>query len=126
VKKTPEDRHKGSKESPCCHADPARVDGKMEKDKLSPGLTEASGLVRKSDNGVGHKPADDSGPFKTEEVSEIIPPKSEMRHGKYKKKTSKKKSFNPWRELDKASKKSVSRRDLVTGLFRFLPRQDDK
>jgi hypothetical protein len=34
--------------------------------------------------------------------------------------------FNPWRELDTASKKSVSRRDLLRGLFRFLPEKDEK
>jgi hypothetical protein len=33
--------------------------------------------------------------------------------------------FNPWRELDKASKKSMTRRHLLRGLFRFLP-DDDK
>lgn len=29
--------------------------------------------------------------------------------------------FNPWRELDKASKKTMSRRHLLRGIFRFLP-----
>lgn len=29
--------------------------------------------------------------------------------------------FNPWRELDKASRKTMSRRQLLRGVFRFLP-----
>ncbi|MBW2319092.1 MAG: pentapeptide repeat-containing protein, partial [Deltaproteobacteria bacterium] len=34
----------------------------------------------------------------------------------------KKREFNPWRELDKVSKKNMSRRDLIRGVFRFLPK----
>lgn len=43
-----------------------------------------------------------------------------------KKLRSKKRDFNLWRELDKASSKTVSRRDLLRGLFRFLPEDNDK
>jgi len=35
-------------------------------------------------------------------------------------------SFNPWRELDKASKKTMSRRDMLRGVFRFLPKEKEK
>ena len=41
------------------------------------------------------------------------------------KKRQKKAEFNPWRKLDKASKKSMTRRHLLRGLFRFLP-EDEK
>ncbi len=40
--------------------------------------------------------------------------------------TTEKKEFNPWQELDKASKKSVSRRDLLRGVCRFLPDENEK
>ncbi len=33
----------------------------------------------------------------------------------------KKVEFNPWRELDRVSKKTMSRRDMLRGVFRFLP-----
>jgi uncharacterized protein YjbI with pentapeptide repeats len=45
---------------------------------------------------------------------------------RYQKTVKPKTEFNPWRELDKASKKSMSRRDLLRGLFRFLPEKDEK
>ncbi len=39
----------------------------------------------------------------------------------YRKRPIKRAEFNPWRELDKVSKKTMSRRHLLRGLFRFLP-----
>jgi uncharacterized protein YjbI with pentapeptide repeats len=36
----------------------------------------------------------------------------------------KKVEFNPWRELDRVSKKTMSRRDMLRGVFRFLPDKD--
>ncbi len=126
MKKKLEPRCENRKDSTPRQADPAVSDGKLEKEKSARGVSESSDPIQKDENHVPHNRPDHPETFPTEEVSEIIPPKSEMRHGKYKKRTSKKKSFNPWRELDRASKKNVSRRDLVTGLFRFLPRQDDK
>ena len=38
----------------------------------------------------------------------------------------KKAEFNPWRELDRVSKKTMSRRDMLRGVFRFLPDKDRK
>jgi len=38
----------------------------------------------------------------------------------------KKAEFNPWRELDKASKKTMSRRDMLRGVFRFLPEKKEE
>ena len=38
----------------------------------------------------------------------------------------KKQDFNPWRKLDEASRKTVSRRDLLRGVFRFLPKKNDE
>ena len=65
--------------------------------------------------------------FETEDPVEIIPPREtpERQHSQKKSKI-RKREFNPWAELDKASKKNVTRRDLITGLFRFLPREHDK
>jgi len=37
-----------------------------------------------------------------------------------------KKEFNPWRELDRVSKKNVSRRQMLRGVFRFLPKKEEK
>ena len=37
----------------------------------------------------------------------------------------KKTEFNPWRELDKVSKKTMSRRQILRGIFRFLPEKKD-
>jgi uncharacterized protein YjbI with pentapeptide repeats len=37
------------------------------------------------------------------------------------KKLRKRTEFNPWRKLDEASKKTMSRRHLLRGIFRFLP-----
>jgi uncharacterized protein YjbI with pentapeptide repeats len=37
------------------------------------------------------------------------------------KKPRKRAEFNPWRELDNVSKKTMSRRHLLRGIFRFLP-----
>lgn len=34
--------------------------------------------------------------------------------------------FNPWEKLDQASKKSVSRRQVLRGIFRFLPEKEEK
>lgn len=34
--------------------------------------------------------------------------------------------FNPWRELDKVSKKKMSRRQILRGVFRFLPEKEEK
>jgi hypothetical protein len=34
--------------------------------------------------------------------------------------------FDPWRKLDQASKKSMSRREVLRGIFRFLPERDEK
>ena len=34
--------------------------------------------------------------------------------------------FNPWRKLDQASKKSMSRREVLRGIFRFLPEKEEK
>ena len=64
--------------------------------------------------------------FETEDPIEIVPPRKNPECRRNKKKPRKKKEFNPWTELDKASRKNVTRRDLITGLFRFLPREDDK
>jgi len=64
-------------------------------------------------------------PFGTDDPVEFIPPAAEEQRQKHKKRVKKKKEFNPWAELDKASKKNVSRRDLITGLFKFLPRDKD-
>jgi hypothetical protein len=36
-----------------------------------------------------------------------------------------KKEFNPWQALDQASKKSVSRRQMIRGAFRFLPKKEE-
>lgn len=33
--------------------------------------------------------------------------------------------FNPWRELDRVSKKDMSRRQLLRGIFRFLPEKKE-
>jgi hypothetical protein len=33
--------------------------------------------------------------------------------------------FNPWRELDRVSKKTMSRRDMLRGVFRFLPEKKE-
>lgn len=67
------------------------------------------------------------GIFETEDPLEIIPPAAtEQRRTSTMPRKHNKKEFNPWGELDKASKKNVSRRDLITGLFRFLPRKDEK
>jgi uncharacterized protein YjbI with pentapeptide repeats len=38
----------------------------------------------------------------------------------------KKAEFNPWRELDRVSKKTMSRRDMLRGVFRFLPEKKDE
>ena len=38
----------------------------------------------------------------------------------------KKTEFNPWRELDKVSKKTMSRRQILRGIFRFLPESKDE
>jgi uncharacterized protein YjbI with pentapeptide repeats len=38
----------------------------------------------------------------------------------------KKTEFNPWRELDKVSKKTMSRRQILRGIFRFLPERKDE
>lgn len=65
-------------------------------------------------------------PFGKDDPVEFIPPAAEEQRHKPKKRVKRKKEFNPWTELDKASKKNVSRRDLITGLFRFLPRDEDK
>lgn len=35
-----------------------------------------------------------------------------------------KKEFNPWQELDRVSKKSVSRREMLQGAFHFLPKKE--
>jgi|GEM_PF-4251148 len=65
--------------------------------------------------------------FEAEDPVEIVPPRenAERRSSKNKRKRSKR-EFNPWTELDKVSRKNVTRRDLISGLFRFLPREDDK
>lgn len=58
-----------------------------------------------------------------DDVWEIIPPTKtpqKTRHNKNVKR--KKREFNPWRELDKVSKKNMTRRDLIRGVFRFLPK----
>lgn len=34
--------------------------------------------------------------------------------------------FNPWRELDRVSKKTMSRRDMLRGVFRFLPKKKEE
>lgn len=44
----------------------------------------------------------------------------------YQKRVKPKTEFNPWRELDRASKKSMSRRELLRGVFRFLPEKNEK
>jgi hypothetical protein len=36
-----------------------------------------------------------------------------------------KKAFNPWHELDRVSKKNVSRRDLFRGFAKILPKDKD-
>jgi len=38
----------------------------------------------------------------------------------------KKPEFNPWRELDRVSKKTMSRRDMLRGVFRFLPKKKEE
>lgn len=38
----------------------------------------------------------------------------------------KKAEFNPWRELDRVSKKTMSRRDMLRGVFRFLPEKKEE
>ena len=38
----------------------------------------------------------------------------------------KKTEFNPWRELDRVSKKTMSRRDMLRGVFRFLPEKKEE
>jgi len=38
----------------------------------------------------------------------------------------KKAEFNPWRKLDQVSKKTMSRRDMLRGVFRFLPEKKEK
>jgi uncharacterized protein YjbI with pentapeptide repeats len=53
--------------------------------------------------------------------AELEPPKK-----RYPKKGKKKAEFNPWRELDKASKKTMTRRHLLRGLFRFLPENKEE
>ncbi|UCG81811.1 MAG: pentapeptide repeat-containing protein, partial [Desulfobacterales bacterium] len=44
----------------------------------------------------------------------------------YRKRPIKRAEFNPWRELDKVSKKTMSRRHLLRSLFRFLPEDKEK
>lgn len=34
--------------------------------------------------------------------------------------------FSPWRKLDQLSKKNISRRQVLRGIFRFLPEKDEK
>jgi hypothetical protein len=34
--------------------------------------------------------------------------------------------FNPWRELDKVSKKNLSRRQILRGVFKFLPEKKNE
>jgi hypothetical protein len=43
-----------------------------------------------------------------------------------KRESGKKAEFNPWREWDKASKKNMTRRHLLRGLFRFLPEDKEE
>ncbi len=38
----------------------------------------------------------------------------------------KKVEFNPWRELDRVTKKTMSRRDMLRGVFRFLPEKKEE
>jgi uncharacterized protein YjbI with pentapeptide repeats len=49
------------------------------------------------------------------------PPKKQ-----YMKKRKKKAEFNPWHTWDKASKKTMTRRHLLRGLFRFLPEEKEE
>jgi uncharacterized protein YjbI with pentapeptide repeats len=49
------------------------------------------------------------------------PPKKQ-----YMKKRKKKAEFNPWHTWDKASKKTMTRRHLLRGLFRFLPGEKEE
>jgi hypothetical protein len=44
----------------------------------------------------------------------------------YRKKPEKRAEFNPWRKLDEASKKTMTRRHLLRGLFRFLPEDKEE
>jgi len=42
------------------------------------------------------------------------------------KRAKKRAEFNPWRKLDQVSKKNISRRQILRGIFRFLPEKDEK
>ncbi len=58
------------------------------------------------------------------EMKKEPPPEPQPRKTKYHKRAKRKPQFNPWVELDRASKKSMSRRDLLRGVFRFLPKKE--
>jgi len=60
------------------------------------------------------------------EAQEIPAPVQEPPRKPYRKKGKKKREFNPWHELDKASKKTMTRRHLLRGLFRFLPEDKEE
>lgn len=53
-------------------------------------------------------------------------PKKPQKSSAPKSAASEKKPFNPWRELDRVSKKDMSRRQLLRGLFRFLPEKKEE
>jgi uncharacterized protein YjbI with pentapeptide repeats len=56
-----------------------------------------------------------------EEAQEAEEPDQERPKEPHRKKPGKRAEFNPWRKLDEASKKTMSRRHLLRGIFRFLP-----
>jgi uncharacterized protein YjbI with pentapeptide repeats len=56
-----------------------------------------------------------------EEAQEAEEPDQKRPKEPRRKKPGKRTEFNPWRKLDEASKKTMSRRHLLRGIFRFLP-----
>jgi hypothetical protein len=65
------------------------------------------------------------------EDAEPSPPEPENQHSETSRPVKKleqvkpKREFNPWQELDRVSKKSVSRRDLLRGAFKFIPKKEE-
>lgn len=57
---------------------------------------------------------------KAAQAKKRTPPKTVRKKGKQRA------EFNPWRKLDQASKKSMSRREMLRGIFRFLPEKEEK
>lgn len=65
--------------------------------------------------------------MKKEETKKEAPRQNKAVRKTYQKRIKPKKAeFNPWRELDRVSKKTMSRRDMLRGVFRFLPEKKEE